>query len=128
MAVLLRKLNAHFTERHKERILTLKDERYGPIAISAKTHLLRTTISSFLKRYANTLGISFKSKPGRSAKLKLSSKAEKALVRAAILNLIMPLKKLAFSSKSDKQLNYYSIAKVLKKQNKTKRGPAKSLR
>jgi hypothetical protein len=64
-------------------------------------------------------------KPGSGAKRKLSERSEMALVRIAIAEPKMTLKALASPSKSGKELNHYTVSKILKQHGKAKCRPCK---
>lgn len=120
-----RKPNSDLSVAKRSKIWTLYEEGLGPTAISNKTDIPRSTISSFLIRHAKSGSTSFKSKPGRGNKPKLSPRAERTLVRIALNEPKMTLKALASPSKSGKELNHHTVSKILKRHGKAKRRPRK---
>jgi len=109
----------------KSRIWTLHEEGYTPTQIHLKTGHPRSTVSSFLIRHALSPHATFQNKPGRGGTKKITLRGERELVRAALADPRMPLKALATPSKSGKQLNHHTVAKILKLHGVSKHRPRK---
>jgi transposase len=71
----------------KSHILILHKEGHRSTAISKKTNISYSTVSSFLIRHAKSSVFILKSKPGRGRKPKLDPRVERTLIYIIIKNI-----------------------------------------
>jgi hypothetical protein len=125
MRLLPRKPNSDLSAAKKSYIWTFYKKGNTLTEIHRKTKISRFIIFSFLIWYAKSKISIFESKPVKGCKPKLDSRAKRALVRVATTDIRITLKTFSTFSKSSKKLNYYTVAKILKKHGKTKYRPRK---
>jgi transposase len=125
MVVALKESCKELTKAQKSRIWTLYKEGYNPTEIWHKTKIPRTTCSSFITCQSISPNSTFENKPRSSRPKKITTRGARALIRTACQDTKMTLKALATPSKSDKKLNYHTVAVILKSFGKAKRKPRK---
>jgi transposase len=93
--------------------------------IIAATNKARSTIISIIDRYKDEAEPTFQNKPRSGRPPKLSTRAERRLLRHANANTKDTLEALATPSKSGKKICRTTVRKALKKYGKAKRRPRK---
>jgi transposase len=125
MGVPLKKRGTELSVEQRAVIWQYYLDRLTPLQISRKLLHPRSTIAGFIKRHSESGSNTFKSKPRSGRPKKITERGARALLRNAALDTRMTLKALSTPSKSGKQLNHHTIAKILKTFGKAKRRPRK---